>query len=75
MLGQLVQRIAVLRFTKQDARRFGVMRATVRERARNARDRLIAAHAVSVGLTLVANNAANFRDYPDLQVENWASPA
>jgi tRNA(fMet)-specific endonuclease VapC len=36
---------------------------------------LIAAHAVSVGLILVTNNGANFRGYPGLQVENWASPA
>ncbi len=37
----------------------------------DALDRLIAAHAVSVGATLVTNNEADFNDYPGLVVENW----
>jgi tRNA(fMet)-specific endonuclease VapC len=36
-------------------------------------DRLIAAHALSLGLTLVTNNEDDFRDIPDLPVENWMS--
>ncbi|HAN55996.1 MAG TPA: VapC toxin family PIN domain ribonuclease, partial [Betaproteobacteria bacterium] len=27
--------------------------------------------AASLGLTLVTNNEADFRDYPGLLVENW----
>jgi tRNA(fMet)-specific endonuclease VapC len=34
-------------------------------------DRLIAAHALSLGLTLVTNNPADFADIPGLNVENW----
>jgi tRNA(fMet)-specific endonuclease VapC len=34
-------------------------------------DRLIAAHALSMGLTLVTNNERDFADIPDLKVENW----
>jgi tRNA(fMet)-specific endonuclease VapC len=34
-------------------------------------DRLIAAHAVSLGLTLITNNERDFADIPDLRVENW----
>ncbi len=37
----------------------------------DAFDRLIAAHAVSVGATLVTNTEADFNDYPGLVVENW----
>jgi tRNA(fMet)-specific endonuclease VapC len=35
-------------------------------------DRLIAGHALALGLTLVTNNVADFRDVADLRVENWA---
>lgn len=34
-------------------------------------DRLIAAHALAAGLTLVTNNEADFADVPGLVVENW----
>jgi tRNA(fMet)-specific endonuclease VapC len=34
-------------------------------------DRLIAAHALSHGLTVVTDNEADFNDIPDLKVENW----
>jgi len=68
-----VQRIPVLPFVESDAISFGVLRAAVRNRQRDTMDRLIAAHAVSTGLTLVTNNEADFRDYPGLKVENWVS--
>jgi len=45
----------------------------VRDRRRDTMDQLIAAHAVSAGLTLVTNNEADFKDYPGLMVENWVS--
>ncbi len=34
-------------------------------------DRLIAAHALALGLTLVTNNEKDFADIPGLEVENW----
>lgn len=34
-------------------------------------DRLIAAHALSLGLTLVTNNERDFADIPGLEIENW----
>lgn len=34
-------------------------------------DRLLAAHALSIGATVVTNNAADFEDVPGLMVENW----
>ncbi len=34
-------------------------------------DMLIAAHAISLGMTLVTNNEKAFSRVPDLKVENW----
>jgi tRNA(fMet)-specific endonuclease VapC len=67
----LTHDIPVLPFDEAAAERYGVMRAAVPNRRRDAFDRLIAAHAASLRLTLVTNNEADFRDYPGLAVENW----
>lgn len=40
---------------------------------RTSFDRLIAAHAVALGLILVTNNERDFADIPNLRVENWTS--
>lgn len=37
-------------------------------------DRLIAAHALALDLTLVTNNERDFGDVPGLRVENWTLP-
>ena len=34
-------------------------------------DRLLAAHALSLGVTVITNNDADFADVPGLKVENW----
>ncbi len=38
---------------------------------RSSYDRLIAAHALSLGLTVVTENVRHFTDVPGLKVENW----
>jgi tRNA(fMet)-specific endonuclease VapC len=73
VLQSLITRIPVLPFTESAAECFGVMRAALRDRNRDAMDRLIASHASSIGLTLVTNNEADFRGYADLSVENWVA--
>jgi tRNA(fMet)-specific endonuclease VapC len=35
-------------------------------------DRLIAAHALSLGLTLITNNQRDYADVEGLRIENWA---
>lgn len=34
-------------------------------------DRLLAAHALSIGAAIITNNEADFADVPGLRVENW----
>ena len=34
-------------------------------------DRLLAAHALSIGATVITNNESDFADVPGLTVENW----
>lgn len=36
-------------------------------------DRLIAAHALSIGAMVITNNEADFADVPGLKVENWTT--
>jgi tRNA(fMet)-specific endonuclease VapC len=69
----LTRDISVLPFDESAAVHYGILRAAIRDRRRDALDRLIAAHAASLCLTLVTNNAADFRDYPGLVVENWVA--
>lgn len=40
---------------------------------RKSFDRLIAAHALSLGLIVVTNNEKDFADVPGLRVENWTT--
>ena len=37
-------------------------------------DRLLAAHALSLGVTIITNNEVDFADMPGLAVENWTLP-
>ena len=70
-LAALVEDVPVLPFDEGAAVSYGVLRAAVRGRQRNALDRLIAAHAAAEKMTLVTNNEADFKAYPGLRLENW----
>lgn len=37
-------------------------------------DRLIGAHALSLGLTVITNDISDFDDIPGLNIENWTLP-
>ena len=73
-LNGLLRFLPVLPFEENAASHYGVLRALVRDRKRDALDRLIAAHALSQQLILVTNNEADFKDYTLLSVENWVQP-
>jgi tRNA(fMet)-specific endonuclease VapC len=71
ILELFVQRVPYLPFDEAAANAYGVLRAAVPDRRRNAMDRLIAAQALSIGAVLVTNNEDDFKGYPGLTVENW----
>jgi len=75
ILDLFVQRVPYLPFDEVAAHAYGVLRATVPDRRRNAMDRLIAAHALGIGATLVTNNENDFKGSPGLLVENWTRDA
>ena len=70
-LDSLLEDIPVAPFEAEAARAYGPLRAANRTRNKDALDKLIAAHARALDVTLVTNNEADFRIYPGLSVENW----
>jgi len=70
-LASLVQDIQVAPFDSAAALAYGPIRLATRESKKDHLDKLIAAHAVSLGATLVTNNVSDFAKYPGLQIENW----
>ncbi len=73
-LSSLLEDIPAVPFDHCAAAAYGPLWLAVRERRRDALDKLIAAHAVSRDLTLVTNNEADFAGYPGLRLENWIKP-
>lgn len=69
----LLDDIMVAPFDAQAATAYGPIRAAYKDRNRDALDKLIASHAVALGVILVTNNEADFMNYAGLRVENWVS--
>lgn len=70
-LDSLLDDVPVVPFEAQAALAYGPLRAAHRERNKGALDKLIASHALSLGVTLVTNNEADFRGFGGLAIENW----
>lgn len=70
-LDALLEDLLVAPFEARAARAYGPLRAANRECNKDALDKLIASHALSLGVTLVTNNEADFRGFSGLVVENW----
>ena len=60
-------------FDAAAARTFGRIQAAAPSR-RNAYDRQIAAHAISLGLVVITNNEKDFSGIPGIAIENWTMP-
>ena len=71
-LALLLEDIPSMPFDLSAAATYGIIRAATREKKRDALDKLIAAHAISLDAILVTNNERDFKAYPGLKLENWA---
>lgn len=78
LLGAVLERAPSLPFDDDAARAYARLTAALpsSERRRNVIDRMIAAHAISLDVTLVTNNERDLAAYAEaggLRVENWAA--
>ena len=74
-LASLVEDIQVAPFDAAAGVAYGPIRLATRDTRKDHLDKLIAAHAVSLKVTVVTNNEKGFARYPGVVMENWLSPA
>ena len=69
----LVRHVNILDWTNEAAEHYAEIRADLKKKGQiiGSNDLLIAAHARSLGATIVTNNVKDFRRVKGLQVENW----
>lgn len=74
-LEQFLLPLEITGFDHEAAAAYGGTRAVLENRGTpiGSLDTLIAAHAVSLDVTLVTNNVREFERVPGLRVENWVS--
>jgi tRNA(fMet)-specific endonuclease VapC len=74
-LDQFLMPLAVVGFDQAAAVAYGQVRTSLERNGRpiGPLDTLIAAHALSLKLTLVTNNVAEFARVPGLKVINWVN--
>jgi len=65
--------LTILEYDQQAARAYGKIRSALERKGQpiGPLDMLIAAHAKSLNLIVVTNNAKEFSKVPGLQIENW----
>ncbi len=75
-IGQLLTTIDVLPLEEDADQKYGEIRAALEKAGTpiGANDNMIAAHALSQGLTLVTDNMGEFSRIPGLKLENWLEP-
>lgn len=72
-INQLAKRLPVEAMTVDVAKTYGSIRRTLEQRGQviGGNDMWIAAHALSLGLTLITNNTQEFSRVDGLKIENW----
>ena len=73
LISAFVASVAVLPLDQRAADRFAAVAVSLARRGEpiSTFDTLIAAHALSLGLTLVTNNTRHFERVAGLKIENW----
>lgn len=74
-LAALVEDIPVVSFDASAGVAYGPIRSATRDSKKDHLDKLIAAHAASMKVTVVTNNVKDFAKYPGVAIENWLEPA
>ena len=74
-LTQFAAPLEILPFGGEAAQYYGDLRAHLEKKGTpiGSLDMLIAAHALSLSITLVTNNEKEFNRVPNLKIENWVS--
>jgi tRNA(fMet)-specific endonuclease VapC len=74
-LTEFLRHVEVLDFPDEASVDYAKIRAELRKKGTmiGANDLFIAAHARSLGLTLVTNNTGEFARVRNLKIENWAA--
>ena len=70
-LASLIEDIPVAPFDAQAGVAYGPIRLATRSSKADHLDKLIAAQAVALGVTVVTNNVKDFAKYPGVSTENW----
>ena len=70
-LENLIEDIPVAPFDAAAGIAYGSIRLATRDSSADHLDKLIAAHAVGLGVTIVTNNLRDLGKYPGVVVENW----
>lgn len=70
-LASLIEDIPVMPFDEEAGNAYGPIRQATRSSKTDHLDKLIAAHAVALGVAVVTNNLKDFAKYPGVSTENW----
>jgi tRNA(fMet)-specific endonuclease VapC len=70
-LDNLIEDIPVAPFDGAAGLAYGPIRLATRDRSADHLDKLIAAHAAALSVTVVTNNLRDFARYPGVVLENW----
>jgi tRNA(fMet)-specific endonuclease VapC len=73
-LMQFLIPLEIVEFDQKAATQYGLIRSNLESRGLviGSMDMLIAAHALSLGVTLVSNNVREFSRIANLNIDNWA---